>query len=487
MATRQHPLGGRSPSAQVARLAALALALFAGDAFGAGFTLPDNGTRAVARGGAFTVLADDLTAVHHNPAGLARLDGTHLLYNHSLIWGHASFTRQASRIPQQDVGYDQGNPTATVSNEAPFFPLGVMLAAASDFGLDDWMFALAVFGPNAAGSNEWPVDGGQRYMLTQVEPLLLHVNFSTGWRPHPDVGLGAGLAWVTMPSTKYKLVVDGIKNRTLNPYVSSSDVEATMDVSDAFSWTATLGAWWRIIPELEVAISGYVVPVKLEAEGDISIANVPNQTTFTAEELDVTNSSAAFDMTLPIILRAGLRYRHLDGEREVFDVEVDVVYEAWSAVEAFDVDLEGQINLYSGDQVQDVVIDKRWRDTLSVRAGGTWNVIADALDISLGGFWEQGAVPDAYSHLDFLSFERIGVGAGLTWSVAGYAFSVAYQHVFQEDRTVDEEFAKVFQLRPVFPCPENCGPGEGLSGVPSNAGKFESSFDTLAFGVEKAF
>ena len=36
------------------------------------------GARAAGRGGAFAARADDLTAVSHNPAGLANLDGTEI-------------------------------------------------------------------------------------------------------------------------------------------------------------------------------------------------------------------------------------------------------------------------------------------------------------------------------------------------------------------------------------------------------------------------
>ncbi len=55
---------------------------------------------------------------------------------------------------------------------------------------------------------------------------------------------------------------------------------------------------------------------------------------------------------------------------------------------------------------------------------------------------------------------------------------------FGADREVSERFGKVYQQRPLDPCPERCDGGAGWSGVPSNAGKYESSYDLFALGVE---
>jgi long-subunit fatty acid transport protein len=106
------------------------------------------------------------------------------------------------------------------------------------------------------------------------------------------------------------------------------------------------------------------------------------------------------------------------------------------------------------------------------------------LRVSAGGYWEQGAVPDNYSHLDFPSFDRIGVGTGLRYDSGNLQLALSYAHVFQETRTVDERFGKVFQQRPLAECPGGCG---GYSGVPVNAGTFETGFDLLSWSVAWRF
>ena len=481
-------------------VAALLVTTFAAtSAHAGGFEIPDNGARAVGRGGAFAVRADDLTAILHNPGGLSRLRGTRFLYSHNLIWEPVSFERAPSSLKYTDP-YPPTRPESLaltkVENQDELFPLGMMAALSSDFGLDDWTFALGIFGPNAVGHVQFPVAGGQRYMLTSTDILLIYYSLAVAYGQKDLFGVGLTLQYVDMPSTEFNLVIDATPGGALNPYYSSADVEASLQLADHTAFTAIVGGWWRIIPELEVAVSGRVIPVYLDPEGEVVLHNVPGQATFTPQQLGIKGSHARLPLTMPIIVRGGLRYRYVEevkneegvvtDEHEVFDIETNVVYESWSMLDAYNVELDGESNLFTAAPLPDLKINKAWRDTVSVRLGGTWDIVRDTFGVSLGGYWERGAVPDAYTHLDFLSFDRYALGGGLRFTQWGLDFSVSYNHVFQEDRDVSESTAKVYQQRPLSPCPGStpCGGGNG---VPANAGHYESSFDILAFGVEIHF
>lgn len=453
-----------------------------------GFEIPESGTVALGRGGAFIVLANDPTAMILNPGGLRRLRGTHLLYNHALVFEHSTFTRAPSDLPPgTDYGFD---PLAPVSNGDTIFALGGTLIATTDFGLADWTFAAGVYGPNAHGQRTYPTEGGQRYMLTSLEAVLLMPSLAVAYGKDDCFGVGVTFQYVMAPSLDMGLVVDGSQAGGLHAYYSGNDVEAKIAMSDMASFSAIVGGWWRPIPELELGVAGRVVPAALNLEGKFSLKNIPGQTQFSEQQLTVPGSAARLDLTLPITVKGGLRYRHLDGAREVFDVELDVAYENWSALERYDVQLDGTINLFVGAEAPDTVIEKRWKDTLSVRLGGTWNAIdneANALQISLGAYWESAAVPANYEHLDFLAFQRVGLGFGLGGRFGGLTLRASYSHVFQEDREVSERTGKVYQQRPLDPCPGTCDGGAGWSGVPSNAGRFESGYDLLSLGLDAAF
>ena len=477
-----------------AATSALVLVATSMPALAGGMEMPDNGTRALARGGAFTALADDLSAIAHNPGALIKQRGTSLLLSNHTFFIDERFTRAETLLEESPFANAEIyglSPNDEVRNEADIFPIGPVLAAASDFGLENFVFAFGAYGPSSTGAAEWPVTGGQRYMLTEMEALLFYLTGSMayGWRD--TFGVGVSMQVAMAPSMRMQMVVDGSPNgaSTLSPYASANDVEAILEVSDLFSFSAILGVWWRPIEALEIGLSGRVVPVILDAHGDFSLRSVPApQTQFSAERLEVENSSARIQLTLPPTARLGLRYRYVSDEVERFDVELDVVYEAWSMMRSMDVELNGVIKLFGGDnETPDTKIDRQWSDTVSLRLGSSVH-LADWATLSAGAYYETGAVPANYEHIDFMSFDRVGLSAGFGATLGMFRLMLAYMHVFQEPRAVSELTGKVFQQRPLSPCPDECLSGEtGISGVPVNAGVFKSSYDILSVSIEASF
>lgn len=474
------------------RIATMVLALCGsliwGDAaLAGGFELPGFGVRAMGRGGAFTVRADDLTAMHHNPSGLLRNRGTRFLYNHNLTFSKLEFTKAPSAVESE--GYDQLDNPGTLQSE--LFPLGVTLGLGSDFGLEDWSFAVGIFGPNGIGELSFPEDGGQRYMLTNLETALIFFTGSVAYGRRDHWGIGISLQYVWAPYARLGLVVDARPANApgLQPNISGYDVVADFDLSDDFSFSAIVGGWWRVHPAFEIGFSSRVIPAVLDLSGPIDIT--PIGEIIADDEVIQENTGGGLELTLPAFVRAGVRYRHLtEAQEEIFDIEVDVVWEHTSSLDNYDIDLEGraQIPGVFNQELPDISLPRRWQDTFSIRMGGTWNAIADTLEVSAGGFWESGAAPKNYSHIDFPAFQRGGLGTGLTYRFYGVSLSVSYLHIFQETRRVDERFAKVYQVRPISPCDENPNTCNGsTTGVPANAGKFVSSFNLVGLGLELHF
>ena len=466
----------------VCKLLCCFLIISSSTAFGGGFEFPDIGTRAVSRGGAFAVLADDLTAMAHNPGGLIRGEGTRILYNHNLVWAPMLFERQNSQIGDVPDG-SPDDPLAGSENQNPLFPLGATFLVGSDFGLDNWAFALGVFGPSAVGKKDFPVQGGQRYLMTSSD-LLVYYTASIAYGIKDTFGVGVSLQYVHTPHVRFGLVVDAVPppSQGLSPYYSSFDLEANLDMSDDFSFAAIIGGWWRVLPQLELGLSSRVAPVPLNLEGTLELNQVPGS--ISTENITLRDSSVSMDLALPVVVRGGLRYRHPDAEdNEIFDIEANVVWENWSVLESYDTKLNGSVTLEGvlpEQALPDIEIPRAWRDTFSVRLGGTYNPIPKMLGLSLGGFWERGATPENYEHLDFPSFDRLGVGGGLRLSYSGVDFNVSYMHIFQETRETKEINAKIFQTRPLNECPDGCA---DFDGVPANAGKYTSSYDVLSLGV----
>ena len=474
-----------------------ALALLPAHLLAAGFEIPDNGAKAISRGSAFTVRADDLTAMAHNPAGLLKArdlrrtrgagGSWHALQtSHNLIYAPMTFQRAESSVPQV-ASNDPGStdPLAKVENETPWFAKGGSLFYGTDLGLDDFAFALGVYGPNAAGHQKYPVTGGPRWMLVELDALIVYYSAAIAYGKRDTWGVGLTLQLAHQPMTKMSLVIDGTPGGEQSPYYAPTDVLATLSMSATPVPTAIFGAWWRPIEALEFGVSGRFLPVKLAASGDIGLTNTPGGSQFTPAQLEVEGGAARLTLTIPPTARAGVRYRHMDGATERFDVELDVVWEGWSMMKEYKVELDGLIKLFAATEAPDVVISKRWRDTLSLRLGGTYNLDGLPLSLSAGGFYESAAVPNNYSHLDFPSFMRIGVAAGASGRLFGNIdWVVGYSHIFQESRTVSELFGKVLQQRPVAECPTGC---DGFDSIPANAGVFSGSYDIVTASLAYTF
>jgi len=413
----------------------------------------------------------DPTALHYNPGALARLDGTRFLWHQNLVFHDTTF----HRAPLSDGwGGDAGTTFAPTEDGESLFPLGGFVALSSDLGQDGWVFAAGVYGPSAVGKHDYPAYGPQSFMLTEMDVVVVYYSLAFSRRWDDTFGVGFTLQWVDVPNMEYELVVNGTSSTKPQQFQPVTEDSGTllltrMKLQDRMAISGIAGVWWRPVRWLETGLAWRLAPVALRATGGVET----DKPTLITDDL-----TAEMAYSLPPTARGGVRYVHEEGGRELFDVELDVFWEGWSVVREYDIELEGEI---SGQEVQDLTVQKAWQDSISVRLGGGVQVIEDILEVNAGGYWERGAAPDAYTHLDFPSFDRLGLGLGLTWTLGAFSLSAAWLHVFQEDRTVTESHGKQLQQRPLHPCPDEC---EGYSGVVANAGTFESSYDLVSLGVE---
>lgn len=467
-----------------------ALATFISDgALAAGFEYGPQGVHAVGRGGAFVVSADDPSACYWNPARLALLRGTRLHYSHNFADEHLSFSRSPAQ-PLDASGKPRGEPVEfPVASEAlGFFPLNLSMAASSDFGLQDFTFGLAVLGPSAIGKSRFHDTGDMgatRYSFLEDDIKLLYVTGTAAWRYRQagrDVAsFGVSVQYAMLPSLRYRLVVigSGGPSNTNHPARTLSDLSADVDVSDLSSITAVIGAWLAPLPWLELAVSSRVAPIRFSAKGEVHMKGTPNSIYKNWKGADV---DARLDFLVPRWVKAGARYVYRKESGEVFDVEADFVWEEWSDLQSFKLHfLEDSIQALGTEmRLSEMEFVRNYRDTYSVRLGGQWNVVPDTFTSRLGFFWESAAQPAAYVVTDYPSFERFGLGVGLSYEWRGLELSLAYSHVFQRSVRVEQGTGRVFQ--------QKIQPDDTMApGYPVNEGEYKSSFDIIAVGLNVDF
>jgi long-chain fatty acid transport protein len=471
------------------RCAAQLLALFAAATLGAGaradggYYSGTTGARAAGRAGAFTARADDLSAVIYNPAGLARLPGTLLHGGNRFSHNALSFERQAT-LDWGDL--DNGVPPyvqfAAVENERPWQLLEPLLGVASDLGLRDFTFALSAHAPAGVGRVELPEDGGQRYMMVSRDAVILDYGVSAAWQVQDTFAVGAGVHWIAVPKLRYRLVIDASPfPGDVNPVSSPLDMLATVDGSDPFTLNALVGAWWRPAPFLELGISGQVIPTAIETDSTLSIDPLSPEID---EQVVLRRDGERADdvrltLPLPVTVRAGVRYLHRRGDRELFDVELDLVYESWSRIDEFVVDGDGLVANLLAQRVDvgRIEIEKQWRDTLGVRLGGDYALLADALTLRGGLFYESAVADRGHANVDFAGGRQLGGALGVSLFVLGLEVAFAYQYRHQPAVVVSEAESRVFQEVPASQCsapfddPDRCHPQYlGRPAPPANAG-----------------
>ena len=426
---------------------------------------PDNAARAMGRGGAFVARADDPSAVYYNPAGLAKLSGTNILLSANFIDLQHGFDPDPVKRRGYEIEYGSLEQQEGVYT-AP------MLAGHFDFdALEDFDFAISFYGPAARGHRRYgkqlPVDdvtgpaagtveGDASALLrtngfiAETRLLLVFSGLSVAHAVTPELRLG-----VTAQVASFDAQIDqGIGG--------ALPAETRLDVHDYFTPTAVIGVQYAPSPALEFGFS-VRPPFTVEAEGTATIhrfdtdapegtngpwpladCDVHDDCTQVTERTDGTETDAIdFTFSHPLVIGGGLRYAHLSGSSELFDVEFNYIFQQGSSFDQYEVRFAADQTIVSGATVALPPIDdpRHYEDTHGFRLGGDVRILPGTLWLRWGATYETGASPDAYTHLDFPGLDQwsahLGAGYHLDLGSVGLDLDLAYAYVGLVERSVD--------------------------------------------------
>jgi long-chain fatty acid transport protein len=417
------------------------------------------GARAAGRGGAFVARADDVTAVSINPAGLADLDGTVIQVGNQFSYNRYDYTRARTL----DWGNAQNGVAPTVAfdkvhNGTPWQLALPFIGLSSRLGLRDWAFALAAFAPPGISKEQFPESGGQRYMMVDREAIILNYAASVAWKFHELFGVGVTLEWIAVPRLNYSLVINADPEpATARPVSSPYDILAQTTGSDPFTFNAIVGAWFRPAPSLQFGLAGQVVPANIVTHSTLALTALDPATlgTITTVRNGVPASDVTVKLPLPMLVRGGGRYRYLADGRELFDLELDLEYETWSRANAFTVDSSGLVANALGSQhvvIGTITVPKQWKDVLSVKLGGDYNLVPDRWTLRGGIYYETAAAPSAFANVDFPAGAQLGGALGTSVLFHPWELALTYQLRYQPSFTGAEVDARVYQQTPSSPC-----------------------------------
>ena len=475
----------------------LAFACLPATAYAGGFEIPDNGTQALGRGGAFTAKADDGTALEYNVAGLASQRGTQLLLDSNLWFSDYSFQRAGAYPDDPKNTYTPwgGAPFPKIGNQGgPFFE--PFIAASTDFGyFERWTFAVGAFGPSSVGNRTYPYSLGwapspARYDVVQNEPQVIFGTAAAAVRALPwlDLGLALHLVYGNISVTTTTLS-DAVAHGTgagqcANVEYAPCDALSTLQTTGVTP-TVSGGAMIRPMPHLAIGLN-VRGPADLATQGNVTI-RAPRIT----PNAGFQPSPASLDVKLPAVVRLGARYAFVARDFEVGDVELDGTYEAWGAAQGGGLRVAipsvSASNPPPGVNLTNIDFESphHYSDSWSLRLGGAYNVPLthaphpDFVTVRAGTYYDASSTNAAYTRLDFDTLDKIAGTLGAAVTFRSVTFDLAYAEIFDVSRTVDDG-----ALRPVNGTQRGASTDSSGAVYPAvNDGTYSGHSRILSFGA----
>lgn len=408
------------------RFAVLLWVVLPSVAFAAGLTFGENGAKSLSLGGAFAGQADDLTAVQFNPAGLALQPGHQFLLDVQMLNQDVTFLRAQDGTPElaRNTGglfllpFAAGSTNFTVWGKSLTLGLGVYApptVGRYNFNEPRYDKHDETTGGRPGTYIESPRKfAPQRYSLIATDNIILFPGVSVAFQPHKRVSVGASFQYVfsTLHFAQTITTSDATGRVNEEPIY---DAQVTVDMHGKGGFTGVLGVLVAPLDNLRFGLS-LRPPTKILASGTMAItlgeaANPPG-----AEPLArVIGDQADLELTLPLELRVGAHYRPIPA----VGVNVDVVYERWEVLREIiltPTNIQQQIGEQEPRDLAQIRLSKNWRNTLSVRAGGSYR-FGFGLELRGGVMAEQQASPDEYFNLDFPHPARVFVTGGASYVV----------------------------------------------------------------------
>jgi long-chain fatty acid transport protein len=474
------------------RLAVVAVlacaALLPSAAHAGGLEMPDMGTEALGRGGAFTAKADDPTAVHYNVAGLAQQRGTRLLFNANVSKSSLRFERAGSYPddPANPATPWGGKRYPAVDNQGAPLVLP-FVAATSDLGLSWMTIALAVHPPPVAANTgkKYPlfvkgspspvrydtVGGTRSVILFYTGALAFHLGDAV------DIGVAVHAVQASLETrtVSYLDLAKGCENAEYQ----ACDGRAH-GVSQAWTATGSIGALARLGADVTAGLH-VRGPVLFETSG-------ASETTAPRALGGATSPSTGVQIrtALPLIVRGGIRKAFMTAApntparvREVADIELDATYERWA--DAQSPGPLARLEKLGTTNDATITIVHNYKDTFSARLGGAYNILAGSVPLTLraGAFYDGSATESADTRVDADTLAKVAGTLGVAAKLGAFSFNVAYAGVFDVPRNVDDG-----RLRPINAA--RGGTTLGADGNPLpvvNNGAYSGLTHVLSMGV----
>ena len=387
-------------------LAMAALLAFTPAARGAGFLIYEHGAAAMALGGAFTALANDPSAIWHNPAGLAFLDGTQIMLGGTFIFPQGSVT-----MPYFEQTYNQVSQVFTPPNIYISHKFSDRITAGIGF--------MAPFGLGTKWSTtlESPPTFPLSYLGYYNNMATFFINPTIAVKILPNLSVGVGCSYIFS-----NLSLNLYQSITLPPGEGTAyDVPTAMKGSGhSFNFNAgvlykgkgfSLGASYR--SHFNIKYSGTVT--------------LDNQFVDEAYQPYVpTQGSVTTTFKFPDILTLGMA---IDITRKlIWSYDFHTYY--WKRFDSYTADITFPDPYGS----QTLTAPQNWKNSRTVRTGFQY-LATDKLTLRLGGYFDETPQPVETMDPNLPDSDSWAITGGVGYRIGKFTIDVGLNFIHYMART----------------------------------------------------
>jgi long-chain fatty acid transport protein len=373
--------------------APLALAVASAEpVFGAGFSLYEQGARALGMAGAFAAQADDPSAIFFNPAGLAHLDDHELLISPNVIRYEIDF---AGVAPYPGFGVTEETETKYFPPVAAYYAQGIA---------KKWAAGIGVYSPYGL-EVVWdePDTYTGKYISTKSRITPFYFVPTAAWAPTPELQIGAGVSVVLshVELRRHLSAFNPLDNRTED----IGDVVLESEAGTGIGFNAGL-QWWPA-ERAKFGIT-YRSEVDIDYSGPASFTQRPTgNPTFDAIVAASFPPDQTVATTVAFPAQGVFAFAFKPGAS--ITLEADFGYTWWSSFDRLEVK-------FDQTPANNIVVDQAWNDVFNIRAGGEYRAGGTSpWAFRLGYYFDESPQPTESVGPLLPDGDRHGISAGAGW------------------------------------------------------------------------
>jgi long-chain fatty acid transport protein len=392
----------------------------AGPIHAAGFSIFEQGTKAMGMAGAFTAQADDPSLLFHNAGGLAFV--TERQISAGVTWVHGLKAEFEGAAPFPGPAY-----SAEQDKLSAFPPHAYWVQPINN----TWKFGFGVETPFGLVT-EWenPDQFAGRFISSKASLEVVDLNPTLGWQITPNFGLGFGAV------ARFSRVELNRNVPFNNPFTQSiidiGRLHLESDFNEGFGWNA--GVLHKVNNSFSWGFS-YRSKVTVEYDGEARV----NRILTGNPQLDaLLGTQVPFDRDLPVATEIEFPDEASLGLAFALSpnllLETDFNWTGWSSFDEVPIDFTGG----PGQALPDTEIREDWDDANNYRVGLRWTT-GPTSQWRFGYVFDETPQPEEAISPLLPDADRNGftIGYGHT---GGIGYDVALMYLLFEERSRNRSF-----------------------------------------------